>query len=307
MLHDVSGPTPPRRLLRPKHSGLISAAWNMVISNTDQGVIILDAKDSIVYVNPAAARIEGISVYDSKATDKISASGKIRKIIQSDKERFRVSLRVKNDDSPRIFDVTLSTLYNKSGRQQGKVVVLNDSTEYIRLEQELEKNSIYDRLTGIYSKNYFMEQGKKEMDRLWRGDQSSLSVIMTDIDNFELINYNYGTDTGQRVLKTFAALGSNCIRVYDTFGRLDEDRFAIILPNTKLEDAIVVAGRITDEVRKTTVPTSDEDSISFSVSHGVASSRSLTSFHQGFERLYEIAKDYLNQSKDRGGNQVTFF
>jgi diguanylate cyclase (GGDEF)-like protein/PAS domain S-box-containing protein len=310
MLYSLSGFTSPRRFLGRKPPGLISAARDMVIQNMDDGVIVLDTKDSIVYVNPAAERIEAIATGHGDRSAKSTPSPiikEVQKMLKTGKRQSRVNIKMKDGDQARIFDITLSIINDKGGRLGGKVVILKDCTERIQLAEHMEKYSIYDQLTCIYNERYFMEMGQKEMDRLWRGAQSSVALIVTDIDGFGVINHNYGPDAGDRVLKAFADLCSNCIRTYDILGRVGQDRFAIILPNTKLEDAITVAGRITAAVKKTTVPTMNKGSISFTISHGVASSRAVTSFDQGFAQLFDLAKMYLNESKKRGGNQITFF
>jgi diguanylate cyclase len=91
---------------------------------------------------------------------------------------------------------------------------------------------------------------------------------MIDIDNLKKINDAYGHHTGDKVIKEISRKIRECIRQIDTAARYGGDEFAVILPNTSLTDAIVVAERMVDTVAHSPI-TWREKQIELSISVGL--------------------------------------
>lgn len=100
--------------------------------------------------------------------------------------------------------------------------------------------SNYDPLTQVYNRRAFMDHLKQECSRSHRY-QKDLAVIMIDIDYFKSINDQYGHTAGDDVLKQFSSLLKDITRESDIFARLGGEEFAILLPETDLEGAIIAA------------------------------------------------------------------
>ena len=100
-----------------------------------------------------------------------------------------------------------------------------------------------DGLTGMLNHRMFYETLEVELHRTQRYG-GRLSVIMIDIDNLKPINDRYGHRAGDMAIKQIARRISACIRQIDIAARYGGDEFSVILPNTSLDDAIVVAERM---------------------------------------------------------------
>lgn len=100
-----------------------------------------------------------------------------------------------------------------------------------------------DGLTGMLNHRMFYETLEVELRRAQRYG-GRLSVIMIDIDNLKPINDKYGHRAGDMAIKQIARRISACIRQIDIAARYGGDEFSVILPNTSLDDAAVVAERM---------------------------------------------------------------
>ncbi|MDH7497382.1 MAG: GGDEF domain-containing protein [Syntrophomonadaceae bacterium] len=100
-----------------------------------------------------------------------------------------------------------------------------------------------DSLTGLYNMAYFRER-LKERVLLSVVEQSPLSLLMLDLDRFKQCNDTLGHPFGDRVLKDIAAILGENTRSSDVVARYGGDEFAIILPETGIQNAGLVAERI---------------------------------------------------------------
>ncbi len=109
--------------------------------------------------------------------------------------------------------------------------------------QMLLELSITDPLTGLNNRRSMMEVLEKEFDRHRRSGKH-IGLIMIDIDHFKKVNDTYGHQKGDVVLQGLATLLKRHLRQYDTAARFGGEEFALILPETDLEEAARVAERL---------------------------------------------------------------
>ncbi len=114
---------------------------------------------------------------------------------------------------------------------------------------ELYETSIHDVLTGLYNYGFLALRLEQEIERVLRYRKGELSLMMIDIDNFKMINDTYGHFFGNEVLKKIGGIIQGNIRKVDVPARYGGDEFAILMPDTRAEDAKEVADRLLSEIK----------------------------------------------------------
>lgn len=156
-----------------------------------------------------------------------------------------------------------------------------------------------DSLTGLHNRRYFMDTATQEFERA-RRYQTPLSLLMIDADRFKSINDRFGHHIGDEVLKALAMIGQRQLRETDLFARLGGEEFAILLPQTDLADARVVAERLRQTIAEHTVDT-EQGLLNFTVSLGLSSLSPVTADLDDLLRQADVA---LYQAKQNGRNRV---
>ena len=109
--------------------------------------------------------------------------------------------------------------------------------------RQLQVMAITDPLTNAYNKRYFKERLSEEFERTKRY-ALPLSCIMIDLDNFKHINDTYGHLEGDRALKNVSRVIKQSIRSSDFLARYGGDEFVLLLPQTPMDRACLLAERI---------------------------------------------------------------
>lgn len=159
-----------------------------------------------------------------------------------------------------------------------------------------------DGLTGLYNHRYFQEILEKELARAQRYE-SSVSLIMFDIDYFKKVNDTYGHPTGDLVLMNLARVIEGAVRPSDIVARYGGEEFAVILPETSAGGMKVFAERLRRCVEGITT-IAENQQISVTISAG-GSSYCWDSGQVSKQALIDAADRGLYQSKRNGRNQVT--
>ncbi len=111
------------------------------------------------------------------------------------------------------------------------------------------QNSMYDSLTGLYSRWYYEERFKEEFEKAIRY-KMPISFIIGDIDSFKLVNDTYGHQTGDEVLKEISKILLATTRKFDIVARYGGEEFSVILPNTNVEGALKVAEKMRTSIEE---------------------------------------------------------
>jgi diguanylate cyclase (GGDEF)-like protein len=159
--------------------------------------------------------------------------------------------------------------------------------------EELQRLSIRDSLTGLYNQRHFYAELEREAERT-RRQKHSLSLILFDVDQFKKYNDTYGHLEGDKVLKKIGEIVQRCIRKdVDSGYRYGGDEFAVITPETDQQQSAKIGERILKEFRE----------LNFSV---VALSMGIAEFDSSLatETVVKHADEALYQAKGTGGNQM---
>ncbi len=121
--------------------------------------------------------------------------------------------------------------------------------ENARLFQNTAQMAIIDTLTGVYNRRQLDLSLNNEIKRSTRYGQS-FSIAIIDVDHFKTMNDTYGHQAGDITLKDVAGIIKDSSRNIDIVGRYGGDEFLVILPNTKLDGALIFAERVRLGVEK---------------------------------------------------------
>ena len=176
-------------------------------------------------------------------------------------------------------------------------VISNEMLKYIGLT---------DALTGVYNRRYIDRRLVEEIARAQRQDYR-ISCMYIDVDHFKQVNDTYGHLAGDDVLREVAARIKAELRMSDALGRFGGEEFVALLIDADLGSASIVAQRIRASVADEPVLLPDGQSLSVSVSIGVAT---LDDFERDraiegvAQQLVALADQALYQAKQNGRNQV---
>ena len=164
---------------------------------------------------------------------------------------------------------------------------------------ELDRLSKTDNLTKLLNRGAWESLLNSEFERFRRYGHDC-TLIMLDIDHFKQVNDQYGHQVGDDVIRHLADTMRHCLRHTEYLGRYGGEECAIILPETSLEGACVIAERLRATIAAATVNSHDTD-LSYTVSLGVAALKPQTASSQQWLRQ---ADDALYAAKHGGRNQV---
>jgi diguanylate cyclase (GGDEF)-like protein len=176
---------------------------------------------------------------------------------------------------------------------------IGSSLERARLFQEVQSLALTDPLTGLQNRRSLFELGRIEFARSIRSHRP-FSCMMLDVDHFKQINDNYGHAIGDEVLREFAQRSKNSVREVDIIGRYGGEELVILLPETDLKTAKLVAERLRSSIEKTPVRVSGRE-INMTISVGVATKDENT---LELETLIARADQAMYIAKYKGRNQV---
>lgn len=168
-----------------------------------------------------------------------------------------------------------------------------------RQEAKLKQQANVDYLTHAYNRRHFTEQGHLNLARAHRYG-TPLSLIMLDIDFFKRVNDTYGHDQGDQVLIKLCQLCKKELREVDILGRIGGEEFAVLLPETGLEQAHEVAERLRTVVAESELPLANDQTLRFTISLGVATLKPKDTL----DSLLITADRALYEAKQAGRNKV---
>ena len=173
--------------------------------------------------------------------------------------------------------------------------------ELSETNRELQEKNTLDALTGIRNRSYFDKKYQAEVRRS-RREQTQLSVVMMDIDHFKSVNDKYGHLVGDECIKSVAnTLKKALKRPSDDVCRYGGEEFALILPSTGLEGALVLVEQLRAEIEKTSIKTEDV-SINITISAGIGTS--IADLNQPEDIILALADKQLYLAKNAGRNNV---
>ncbi len=182
--------------------------------------------------------------------------------------------------------------------------------EQARTTERLQRQALYDSLTGLCNRIFFIEQLRQNFqdscltaEGRCHGEVLGFAVLFLDVDHFKVVNDSLGHTLGDQLLVSIARRVERCLRKHDTFARLGGDEFAILLKDVQDVDLVqAIADRIKAVL---SFPFQiGEREVFTSVSVGIVHS------DNGYETPEEVLRDAdiaMYRSKAHGRSSATVF
>jgi diguanylate cyclase (GGDEF)-like protein len=170
--------------------------------------------------------------------------------------------------------------------------------ENLRLCESVEKLAVTDDLTQVYNYRFLKMALKRELKRSLRFGQE-LGLVMLDVDNLKGYNDRNGHLRGSYLLREMAALLARQVRSFDLIAKYGGDEFTLILPQTGIDGAVVVAERMRRAVEEHSFPLEDAGVITISLGVAIAPRDA----EEG-QTLLRAADQALYVAKRQGRNRV---
>lgn len=274
------------------------------------GMALVNLEGRFLQVNDALCRIVGYTqaelqqktFHDITHPDDLETDlALMRELMAGTRHSYQMEKRYFHKDG-RVIWVLLSgsAVRDSTDRVMYFIAQIQDITERKMLLDRLELQASQDYLTGLSNRRHFMEQGEVELARVQRYGEE-LSLFMLDIDYFKSINDTHGHKAGDIVLQKLGNILRETLRTVDIIGRMGGEEFAILLPETDLQEATEIAERLREIVANSGVILEAGLPLHFTISIGVAT---LKGNDVNLDILLNLADQALYQAKNTGRNKV---
>ena len=259
---------------------------------------------SILYSNQLAASFFNISQEEAmllKITDFYVVQKERLKMFAELRKQGRVlgrELQLKNRNG-QFFWVIVSAVKMEWFGKPVVMVAINDISARKKMEEELQRLATTDTLTGILNRRQFFILAEQEVERSRRYGRT-LALLLYDIDHFKQVNDTFGHQAGDIVLRELAKLVHEQLRRNDIEGRVGGEEFAVLLPETTISEAVVLAERIRGIIENFAINIG-ETSLHITASFGVTA---VKENDVALDSIYKRADSALYEAKNTGRNRV---
>lgn len=282
-----------------------------VIAHTYEGVMICDAAQRIVDINPAFARITGYtreqvlgrnpSMLAGGKRNRENAPALWQALEQQGHWQGEFWNR-RSDGALYAASSTISVLRDAAGQVTHYIDVFSDVTQDKHQQEHLERLAHFDALTGLPNRRLLSDRLQQSMARAAR-QQQQLALCFLDLDGFKAVNDSHGHEAGDDLLVEVARRLEQVIRAGDSAARLGGDEFVVLLSNLhSIDECQEIAQRLLEVIRQP-VALADGVSARVGASIGIALYPQDSSDP---EQLMRLADRAMYQAKQGGRNRYVF-
>jgi len=282
-----------------------------VYQNSSEAMIITDANNTIITVNPAFTKVTGYTEqevvgrtpkdFSSGRHDKAFFQAMWQELSTTGRWQGEIWDRRKNGEEYAKW-LTINTILNAEGKVHRYVALFSDITEKKKSDELIWQQANFDTLTGLPNRRMFHDRLEQEIKKA-RRTGLPLALLFLDLDRFKEVNDTMGHDMGDLLLKEAAQRLTGCVRETDTVARLGGDEFTLIL--SELDDPGNIERIVRNILRKLAEPFLLGDEIAY-----ISASIGITFYPEdatAVEELVKQADQAMYASKEAGRNTCNFF
>jgi len=284
---------------------------NLVYQAIGEAIMVADADNRIVTVNPAFTELTGYSLQEAigqstallKSGDQNEAFYQIMWHALETTGHWQGEIWNRRKNGEKYLEwLTINTVYDEQDNVRHRVATFSDITDQKHAEQTIWQQANFDSLTGLPNRHMFYERLAQEIKKSRRMGLP-LALLFLDLDHFKDVNDTLGHGKGDLLLKEMAQRLLSCVRSTDTVARLGGDEFTIILPELQEQDSIE---RLAQDIQcRLTKPFELADEIAYvSVSIGITLFPEDT---DDIDTLIKNADQAMYAAKDQGRNCRHYF
>lgn len=303
---------------------LVPVARERLIETMGEGVVVLDGKNRIVDLNPAAEELLGVRRRDSLGLPLEQVWGAWPELAAGfDRTRETQTGIALGGASPRYLEIRISPLYSWRSYFTGWLLMLRDYTQRKQLEDHLKQaneelriqineiqalqaalreQAIHDSLTELFNRRYFDETFPQALAQARRSG-APVSILLLDIDGFKSFNDIYGHKAGDEALKALGSILRTQTRRGDIACRYGGDEFVVVMPGTPPAKALQRAEQLRAAFENTRILLGSF-LLRATLSGGVAA---FPEHGLEEEALLKAADNALYAAKSAGRNQIVLY
>jgi diguanylate cyclase (GGDEF)-like protein/PAS domain S-box-containing protein len=245
---------------------VIPIARATIIDKMQDGIIVMDARNQVVDINPM-----GCKLVEQKMDDVIGRP--IQKVLARWPEVLHLyggasqaqgELKIVETHGTYYYELQIHPILAPGGRVSGRLAIIRNITDRKRTEEELRFLGTHDSLTGLYNRTFF----EAELLRLEKSRQYPISILVVDLDGVKLVNDRFGHDVGDELFRLSGQIFRSVLRGEDVAARIGGDEFAILLPRTDEKIAIKILNRLQAAVQNQ--PNTGQVQVSMSIGAATA-------------------------------------
>ena len=283
---------------------LVPHAREMAVDSIEEFLIVLDHQGKIQDMNASARN----SLLFQKIKNEDHLTGKppfqnfLKELLEITEEKG-CAQDYQFQFQNRHFNIKAYAVKASLLESPGFILIIRETTEMVKLMNELEEQAIYDELTGLFNRRQILNLAEREVLLAGRSG-TNMGIILFDLDRFKTVNDTYGHLAGDEVLSSVSRALKAEMRASDLIGRYGGEEFVVICPSTDSHTSECIAERLRKCIDALDIDYGGEK-ISVSASFGVQSG-----VFQGDESLsdfLDMADKALYSAKREGRNRVVVY